>query len=113
MYVYITFGWGRITFIIAFVESLWRLGGTLWTKLVHPTTCGETWYRGSFGKNLEWGTLFSIEEEDILLIRKETLGMAFSQWTLVFNIRECAISVRCLFFLSTILFCCGVWGHAL
>ena len=99
---------------MALAGSLSKPGERLWTKHVQPNTFGETWYNGSWGKIMEWGICFSREEEGILFIRKQAVRTASPQWcagTLVFNIRERAVSRRWRFFLSAMLFCCGVWGN--
>ena len=98
---------------MAFADNLSSLGETSWTKQVQLKIPGKTWNKGSFGKRIEWGSLFSRDEDDILLIKKHAVRMASPQWwTGAFapNNKVPAVSTKCLFsFCYTILLWC-VWA---
>lgn len=97
---------------MALAESLSNPRDKSWTKQVQLKTCGETLYKGSFGKRIEWGILFSRDEEGILLIRKHAVRTASPQWwigTFSLSNKVLTFSTQHLFFLFAILFCC-LWG---
>ena len=84
----------------------------LWTKQVHPKIYGSTWNNGSLGNKMECDILFLIEEEGIRFIKKKAVKTVSPQcWTgtLAWSNNVRAVSTRCLFFLSAMSFCWGVW----
>ena len=99
---------------MARAASLSRPGDKLWTKQVHPKIRGLTWNNGSLGNKMECGILFSVEEESIRFIKKQAVKTISPQcWIGILawsnNVR--VVSTRCLFFLSAMSFCWGVWGQ--
>ena len=61
---------------------------------------------------MEIGILLSSVEKGILFIKKQAMRTASPQWwtgTSALNNKMSVVSTKCLFFLSVIPFCCGVW----
>jgi len=100
----ISFDCGRVTFIPLVKVRIFQ--NAYWLAFAKSLSRPERHY--------EQNKLSDVEK-CILLIRKHALRIAtLLQWlpeSLAFNIKEHAISIGCLFFLSTISFCWRVWRH--